>query len=272
VTFDGDLKEAHAPLSVTLVLNKELDISRGDLIVAENTPAKLAQDFKAALVWMDQQPLDRSRRYLLKHASQTVPVVISALEYRTDIRTLAHEPVSALEMNAIGLVNLHLLRPMAIDRYAEVRGTGSFILIDPETNRTVAAGMVVEALDRVRAEKPTATAGPVTEEERIKRWGHRGGVLALAGPADTIDRIERGLFLSGAVTLRTSNAESLGQLVEAGILILVVTIDEGATLRAATGAVELTISASDPVEAVASTYRLLAQAGIRSLRDAEDIS
>ena len=88
VTWDGDLAEAHAPLSVTLVLNHELDISRGDIIVAAESPATVAKNLKAALVWMDQRPLDRNRRYLLKHTSHTVPAHVSAVEHRTDIGTL----------------------------------------------------------------------------------------------------------------------------------------------------------------------------------------
>jgi sulfate adenylyltransferase subunit 1 len=93
VTWDGDLAEAHAPLSVTLVLDRELDISRGDLIVPRTrrqpSPKRLV---KAALVWMDQRPLERNRRYLLKHTSQTVPAFVTSIEHRTNIGTLAHEP------------------------------------------------------------------------------------------------------------------------------------------------------------------------------------
>jgi sulfate adenylyltransferase subunit 1 len=77
VTWDGDLAEAHAPLSVTLVLDRELDISRGDLIVSSQAPATVTKRVKAALVWMDQRPLERNRRYLLKHTSQTVPAFVS---------------------------------------------------------------------------------------------------------------------------------------------------------------------------------------------------
>ncbi len=142
VTWDGDLAEAHAPLSVTLVLNHEVDISRGDLIVSAEAPATVAKRVKAALVWMDQRPLRRSRRYLLKHTSHTVPAFVSAIEHRTDIGTLSREPADTLEMNGIGVVSITLLRPMALDLYGQNRSTGAFILIDPETNATVAAGMI----------------------------------------------------------------------------------------------------------------------------------
>src|SRR5664279_1458124 len=145
VTWDGDLEQARAPLSVTLVLDRELDISRGDLIVSAQTPATVAKNLTAAVVWMDQRPLELNRRYLIKHTSQTVPAFISSLEHRTDIGTLRHEPASTLEMNGIGVVNLNLLRPVALDSYARNRSTGAFILIDPDTNSTVAAGMIASA-------------------------------------------------------------------------------------------------------------------------------
>ena len=139
------LAEAHAPLSVTLVLDRELDISRGDLLVSAHAQATVARRLQAALVWMDSGPLARNRRYLLKHTSQTVPAFVSAVGHRTNIATLAHEPAETLEMNGIGVVTLDLLRPIAMDLYGENRSTGAFILIDSETNSTVAAGMITAA-------------------------------------------------------------------------------------------------------------------------------
>ena len=161
--WDGDLAEAHAPMSVTLVLNHELDISRGDLIVAADDPATVVKRVKAALVWMDQRPLDRHRRYLLKHTSHTVPAYVSAVEHRTNIGTLTHEPAEMLEMNGIGVVSIQLLRPIALDLYGENRSTGAFILIDPESNSTVAAGMVT-------ATPTSASSGSaVTRTARTRR-------------------------------------------------------------------------------------------------------
>ena len=165
VTWDGDLEEAYAPLSVTLVLDRELDISRGDLIVSAQEPAAVSKAVKAALVWMDQRPLDLSRRYSLKHTSRTVPALITSIEHRTNISTLAYEPADTLEMNRIGVVNLNLLQPIALDLYRENRSTGAFILIDPLTNGTVAAGMIMAASDGRPAAKHNApdALGPVTE-------------------------------------------------------------------------------------------------------------
>ena len=210
VTFDGDLDEAVAPLSVTLVLDRELDISRGDLIAgAEELAPVVARSVTASLVWMDQRPLDPNRRYLLKHTSHTVPAVVSSVDHRVDLGAFRHEPAPTLRMNDIGAVTLHLLRPIAVDLYRDNRSTGALILIDPETNATVAAGMVTAAQGHAVAgeEDETAAWGRVTAGEREARWGHRGGVLELAGPAELIDAVERSLFAVGAVACRIDAGE-----------------------------------------------------------------
>ena len=273
VTWDGDLAEAHAPLSVTLVLNRELDISRGDLIVASHAPATVAKQVKAALVWMDQRPLERSRRYLLKHTSQTVPAFVATIDHRTNVGTLAHEPAETLRMNDIGAATLTLLRPIAIDLYAENRSTGAFILIDPESNATVAAGMITAASGQGAA--GANASGPVTDEERAARWGHRGGVLELNGPPELIDRIERSLFARGAITARievdgggalelnAGMAEAIiASKVLSGMVALVITPAGGGTLTARAGNEQVELDASDPNEAITAVHELLARAGI----------
>jgi sulfate adenylyltransferase subunit 1 len=276
VTWDGDLAEAHAPLSVTLVLDHELDISRGDLIVSSGNPATVAKNVKAALVWMDQRPLDRSRRYLFKHTSQTVPAFVSALEHRTNITTLSHEPAGTLEMNGIGVVAIQLLRPIALDPYGENRSTGAFILIDPETNSTVAAGMVTAASGNIPASGNIAPniSERVTAEERAARWGHSGGLLELNGPEELINAIERSLFAAGAITSRIESNDPVLDLhagllpiliqsnVQSGLIALVVTPNESGTLTARTDDQQLALDASDPGHAISSVHKLLADAGI----------
>jgi sulfate adenylyltransferase subunit 1 (EFTu-like GTPase family) len=278
VTWDGDLAEAHAPLSVTLVLDRELDISRGDLIVSSETPAAVAKHVKAALVWMDQRPLQRNRRYLLKHTSQTVPAFVSSIEHRTEIGTLSREPAETLEMNGIGVVALTLLRPIAVDLYGENRSTGAFILIDAETNATVAAGMITAASN------PAATdaTGPVTAEERAARWGHRGGVLELTGPVELIDRIERSLFARGTITARIELDDAafaihagmvevlIKSKVLAGIVALIVTPSESETLTARVDGEQITLDTSDADKAVSAVHELLGRVGILLSPDNED--
>ena len=273
VTWDGDLAEAHAPLSVTLVLNRELDISRGDLIVSTAAPATVAKSVKAALVWMDQRPLERNRRYLLKHTSQTVPVFVSSIEHRTDIGTLTREPAETLRMNDIGVATLTLLRPIAIDLYGANRSTGAFILIDAETNATVAAGMITAASGPVAS--VANASGPVTAEERAARWGHRGGVLELNGPVELIDRIERSLFVRGAITARIEVDDSAfgihADMVEvlirskvlSGMVALIVTLTGGDTLTARAEGEQITLDAkNDSGEAIAAIHELLGRTGI----------
>ena len=276
VTWDGDLEEAVAPLSVTLVLDRELDISRGDLIVGSEAPAAVARSLRAALVWMDQRPLDLTRRYLLKHTSQTTPAFLSSIDYRTDLATLAHEPAQTLHMNDIGAATINLLRPMALDLYSQNRSSGAFILIDPESNATVAAGMVTAASASAAARDGDETGawGPVTAGEREARWGHRGAVLELSGPGALIDSIERALFAVGAATIRIdADGEAflfhpgLLDLVarvptQSGLLALVVRANQSATLTARAEDAEISLDAENPMRVVAAVYELLRRAGI----------
>ncbi|MGH9598491.1 MAG: sulfate adenylyltransferase subunit CysN [Terracidiphilus sp.] len=276
VTWDGDLDEAIAPLSVTLVLDRELDISRGDLIVSAQAPATVARSLQAALVWMDQRPLALHRRYLLKHTSQTVPVFVSSLDHRANLATLTHEPAPALLMNDIGAVTLNLLRPIAVDSYSDDRASGAFILIDPETNATAAAGMVTAATGQAAAaEHRDAEAWePVTPGERQARWGHRGGVLELAGPAELIDAVERSLFSIGAAISRIEAGYEAFRLhprlleivtsieVRSGLLALVVRTNEEGPLVARVESDELHLDASKLMEAVSAVHQLLYSKGI----------
>jgi sulfate adenylyltransferase subunit 1 len=146
VTFDGDLAEAWAPMSVTLALEDEIDISRGDLISAD-PPSSASRRLEATLVWMNERPLDCARRYLIKHTAQVVPAAIAAIRHRVSIETLAAEPAETLEMNQIGVVEIDAVRPLFFDPYRANPRTGCFVVIDPETNATVGAGMIARAIE-----------------------------------------------------------------------------------------------------------------------------
>ncbi len=276
VTFDGDLDAAIAPLSVTLVLDRELDISRGDLIAGVRAAPTVARSMKASLVWMDQRPLDVNRRYLLKHTSHSVPALVSSIDHRVDLGALTHEPAPALRMNDIGAVSLHLLRPIAVDLYRDNRGTGALILIDPETNATVAAGMVTAAQSQAAAneEDEAAAWGRVTAGEREARWGHRGGVLELSGPTELIDAVERSLFAVGAATCLIDSGQQaalqhMGLLdvltdlqTQSGLLTLVAHAGEEDVLTASAGGLEITLDADNKMHAVTAVHQLLQRAGI----------
>jgi sulfate adenylyltransferase subunit 1 len=164
VTWDGDLEVAAAGMSVTLTLEDEIDISRGDLIGVGQP--EVAQRFKADLVWMDARPLDPSRVYLVKHTTRTVTAQID----------------HGLVMNQIGSVTVSTTRPLVFDRYADNRVTGSFIVIDPATNFTAGAGMIGDAIrERSAIGRPSAA-------ERIARLAR-----AAASDADATEAVRQAL-------------------------------------------------------------------------------
>jgi sulfate adenylyltransferase large subunit len=256
VTFDGDLKEAQAPLSVTLTLEDELDISRGDLIAHSDAQAQLARRFDASLVWMEAQALDPERRYLLKHTSHSVPVRSVRVLHRVDVGTLEQSPAVSLAMNEIGVVEIETRRPLALDHYADLRGTGAFVLIDAKTNATVAAGMV-RALHH--EELSAMRRGPVTPELRVQRWGHEGMVVELTGPAELGDALEHALFDLGAVTVRAlQRAPGLhAALASAGVLVLVHQEGPAPAELSFDGGASLAVEIDDLNAAVAALIRHL---------------
>ena len=148
VTAGGDLDRAVANQSITLTLADEIDISRGDVISATDSPAQVADQFEAALVWMSDQPMLRGRNYLMKIGAKTVTATIAPLKYKVNVNTLEHVAATKLELNEIGVCDLELDRPIAFDPYIENRDTGGFILIDRLTNNTVGAGMLRFSLRR----------------------------------------------------------------------------------------------------------------------------
>jgi sulfate adenylyltransferase large subunit len=143
-TFDGPLAEAFPPMSVTLLLEDDIDVSRGDLICGVEDQPRLSREFEADVCWMADAPLRAGGRYAIKHATFAARAIVDAIESRIDVHTLESEPGTAeLALNDIGRVCLRTSKPMAFDPYRVNRATGSFILIDEATNDTVGAGMIV---------------------------------------------------------------------------------------------------------------------------------
>ena len=250
---------------MTLTLEDEIDISRGDLLVAPHAPAVVATRFTASPVWMSTTSLDLSRRYLLKQASCTVQVYVRTL--RGTFILTADESESArkaqaamLGLNDIGVVELESLLPIAVDSYQANRHTGSFILIDPETNSTIAAGMV-----RSIGDDSTAKLAPVSPEERATRWGHTGARLQVSDSAALVDALERALFDRGAVVVRFQSAEALA-IAELGALVI--TQSEGVaqhTLTVRAGdKVRTQPLTNDPSTAVTESLHLLYSMGVLS--------
>jgi len=142
VTMDGDLEEASADQAVTLTLDDEIDISRGDLLADPQSRPDHADQFEARLVWMHDDALLPGRSYLLKTGCVTVPAQVSALKYRVNVNTLEHQAAKSLGLNEVGICNLSLARAISFDPYQDNRGTGNFILVDRFSNATVGAGMI----------------------------------------------------------------------------------------------------------------------------------
>ncbi len=145
--YGGDLERAFAPMSVNLRLDDELDIGRGDLLADPSAPPASARKLRATLVWMSETPLAVQRPYFVKHAAQRVCAEVTRAISRLDIGALEDRECSELKLNEIGTVDLETHRPLFCDPYEQNRATGSFILIDPLTNATVAAGMIRETLE-----------------------------------------------------------------------------------------------------------------------------
>jgi bifunctional enzyme CysN/CysC len=150
-TYDGELAEAVPPLSVTLRLADDLDVSRGDLICGPADRPSLERELEADVCWMADAPLRPRGRYLIKHAAHTVAAIVDELVDRVDVHTLDREGAPAeLGLNDIGRVRLRTAKPVAFDPYARNRATGAFVVIDESSNETVGAGMIAPARARAR--------------------------------------------------------------------------------------------------------------------------
>ncbi len=212
VTFDGNIDEAAAPLSVTLTFEDEIDTSRGDMIVKPGNLPQLEQKFDAMLVWMNDKAMVPGQQYLFKHTTKTVPGTFSTLRYQVDVNTMHSQPAPTLEMNQIGRVNISLTQPIAFDAYRRNRSTGAFIVIDRITNVTVAAGMIMDRRtsddrsdhwdDGLHSESLSSEISHVTSEERKARYGQSPVTVLLtglpgAGKTTTAYGVERRLFDMG---------------------------------------------------------------------------
>ena len=179
VTFGGDLPRAVAGQSVTLCFGDEIDCSRGDVIVAADAPAQLADQFESTLVWMADEPLLPGRPYWLKLGTQTVTATIQAPKYQINVNTLEHLAAKTLELNAIGVVNLSTDRPVVFEPYAASRDLGGFIIIDKLSNATVAAGLIHFSLRR--SQNIHWQALDISRESRARLKNQKPAVLWFTG-------------------------------------------------------------------------------------------
>ncbi|WP_203293860.1 sulfate adenylyltransferase subunit CysN [Maricaulis parjimensis] len=200
VTADGDLEIAQAGDAVTLVLNHEIDISRGDVLAAAEERPEVSDQFAAELLWMAEDDLLPGRSYLLKIGTATTPATISALKHKVDINTYEKKPSRKLEMNGIGMCNVSTARPIAFDPYHTIRDMGAFILIDRFTNQTVGAGMISFGLRR--ASNIHHHAMDVTKADRAQLKAQKPAILWFtglsgAGKSTVANIVERKLASAG---------------------------------------------------------------------------
>jgi bifunctional enzyme CysN/CysC len=203
VTYDGDLPAAETGQSVALTLDREIDVSRGDLIAAADAPAGLADQFEAHLVWMHTDPLLPGRPYLIKLGGTTTTCTVTHIKHGINVNTLERTPASTLEVNDIAVANIATGQRLPFDPYQANRDTGGFILIDRLTNVTVGAGMIDFALRR--ADNVHWQTLDVSKEARVALKGHRPGVvwftgISGAGKSTIANALERRLHALGCHT------------------------------------------------------------------------
>jgi sulfate adenylyltransferase large subunit len=204
VGFDGDSEQAIAPQSITLQLENEIDLSRGDMLVSPANHPAVSSSFSATVVWLHAEPLRVETLLLLKQTTRLVKARVRWIRHRINVNTLQNEPAEQLEMNGIAEVEVETSQPLFLDPYAASRATGSFILIDPISNATVGAGMVREtslgdvAQAEARNREPLgARLDAVTGEERQRRHGHKPGIFLLGNRGSLARSLERALFDEG---------------------------------------------------------------------------
>ncbi|WP_457595502.1 sulfate adenylyltransferase subunit CysN [Hydrogenimonas sp.] len=146
-------EEAYAPMAVTLTLEDEIDIGRGDMIVRSDDPLETSDTIEAMVVWMDEKPLQRGKEYEIKRATTSLNAIFESIAFKKDVNSWEEMPTDTLQLNEIGQCTIALTRPIACDPYGSIKGTGSFIVIDKISNHTVAAGMIVDASRKTEAKR-----------------------------------------------------------------------------------------------------------------------
>ncbi|MFV0496521.1 sulfate adenylyltransferase subunit CysN [Mycobacterium sp.] len=198
---NGALTEAFPPMAVSVSLTDDIDISRGDMIARTNNHPRIAQQFDATVCWMaDDAALEPGRDYVIKHTTRTTRARVTELDYRLDVNTLHRDKTAtALKLNELGRISLHTRVPLLLDEYSRNASTGSFILIDPDTNGTVAAGMVLRDVTAQQASPNTSrhqslvtAADRMTQGRTVWFTGLSG-----AGKSSVAMRVEQKLLEAG---------------------------------------------------------------------------
>jgi bifunctional enzyme CysN/CysC len=208
-SFDGPLDAAFPPMSVTLRLADDLDVSRGDTIARVGNQPTVATAIEATVCWMSDRPLRPDERYVIKHTTRSTRATVADLRYRIDVNSLHRDQdAAALELNDIGRVTLRLAEPLSFDTYTRNRTTGSFILIDPNTNDTVAAGMIIGA----RSPSAATSAGPPLRSPNVT-W--HGGKVERGARWQLLEQQGAVIWMTG---LPASGKSSIAHAVEESLL------------------------------------------------------
>ena len=221
VTADGEIPSANVGDSVVLTLADEIDISRGDMIVRANNLPQKSNRLDATLCWMSEEPLKQRATYLVQHTTRLVSGFVAELNYKVDVDTMHRQPAETLTLNEIGRVQITTTQPLYYDQYQLNRATGSFILIDPASNNTVAAGMIrgktQNVDDLLAGEVEAAPARPkssnvvweqqgISLAQREERNGHKAAILWFtglsgSGKSTIAKKLEQVLFAEGVRTM-----------------------------------------------------------------------
>jgi len=202
VTYDGELEQATPGEAITLTLEDEIDVSRGDMLVHADNQPRITDSFDAMLVWMAEEPMLPGKKYDFKRATSYVPGSVASITHRVDVNTLEHGAASSLALNEIGRVKIALDAAIALDGYAQNRTTGAFIIIDRLTNGTVGAGMIIADPVAHGASGHHGALAHVSTEERATRFGQQPATvlftgLSGAGKSTLAYAVERKLFDMG---------------------------------------------------------------------------
>ncbi len=214
-TYDGNLEKAFPPQAVTLVLEDEIDVSRGEMLVKPDNLPLTVRHFEAMLVWMDEEPMDISLQFFLKHTTNTTRARIDMVRYNVDVNTLDKIKTDTLSLNRIGRTIITTAKPLFFDPYNKNKNTGSFVLIHPVTNNTVAVGMILNKMESkdlptrisdIDKEKIKKGKSLVSTEERQKKLNQKGVTLWFtglhgSGKNELAFSLEKRLFDEGAVAV-----------------------------------------------------------------------
>ena len=215
VTYDGEKDYAFPPESVTVTLEDEIDISRGDMLVHPDNLPRVERQFEAMLVWMEEEDMNLSTQFYIKHANNNTKARIDEIKYKVDVNTLEKSNIEKFKLNEIGRVVITTTKPLYFDPYKKNKQTGSFILIDPVTHNTVAVGMIIDKLGSnslssritdVDKEKIAKGEALIKPEEYVQKYNQKGETIWItglhgSGKNELAFSLEKKLFENGATVV-----------------------------------------------------------------------